>query len=220
MTRKPPAHPAPPADDDAPPTLDACRRCTLWEHATQPVPGMGPLDASIMLVGEQPGDQEDRAGLPFVGAAGRLLDRALDEAGIERTHVYVTNAVKHFKWEPRGKRRLHKTPAQREVAACRYWLERELDAVHPRVVVALGATALRAVLQDNDATLERTRAPVRTGDGRLVVAAYHPSYVLRTRGADSREHAYRALVDALRTASDLARDRHRESGRHARGDAG
>ncbi|KVH35530.1 UdgX family uracil-DNA binding protein [Burkholderia cepacia] len=207
MTRKPPAAPArPPADDDAPPTLDACRRCTLWEHATQPVPGAGPADAPIMLVGEQPGDQEDRAGMPFVGAAGRLLDRALDEAGIERAHVYVTNAVKHFKWEPRGKRRLHKTPAQREVAACRYWLERELDAVRPRVVVALGATALRAVLRDNDATLERTHAPVRTDDGWLVVATYHPSYVLRTRGADSRERAYRTLVGALRTASDLAND--------------
>ncbi|KVC23155.1 hydroxyacid dehydrogenase [Burkholderia diffusa] len=198
-------------DDDAPATLDACRRCGLWEHATQPVPGAGPADARIMLVGEQPGDQEDRTGIPFVGAAGRMLDRALDEAGIERTSVYLTNAVKHFKWEPRGKRRLHKTPAQREVAACRYWLERELDATHPRVIVALGATALRAVLQDNEATLERTRKPVRSPDGCLVVATYHPSYVLRTRGADSREHAYRTLVDALRTASRLARG--------ARGDA-
>ncbi|NTZ08669.1 UdgX family uracil-DNA binding protein [Burkholderia metallica] len=212
MTRQAPAPSAPPPDDDAPRTLDACRRCALWEHATQPVPGTGPVDATIMLVGEQPGDQEDRAGLPFVGAAGRMLDRALDEAGIERTHVYLTNAVKHFKWEPRGKRRLHKTPAQREVAACRYWLERELEAVQPSVVVALGATALRAVLQDDDATLERTRAPVRTADGRLVVATYHPSYVLRTRGADSREHAYRTLVDALRTASRLARERRHGGG--------
>lgn len=199
MTRTPPS-----ADDAAPATLDACRRCTLWEHATQPVPGAGPVDATIMLVGEQPGDQEDRTGLPFVGAAGRMLDRALDEAGLDRARCYLTNAVKHFKWEPRGKRRLHKTPAQREVAACRYWLERELDAVRPRVIVALGATALRAVLQDNDATLERARAPIRTAQGRLVVATYHPSYVLRTRGADSREHAYRTLVDALRTASRLA----------------
>ncbi|QRR05416.1 UdgX family uracil-DNA binding protein [Burkholderia sp. MS455] len=206
MTRQAAARPAPAArGDDAPATLDVCRRCALWEHATQPVPGAGPVDATIMLVGEQPGDQEDRKGLPFVGAAGRMLDRALDEAGIERAHVYLTNAVKHFKWEPRGKRRLHKTPAQREVAACRYWLERELDAVRPRVIVALGGTALRAVLQDNDATLERTRAPVRTAEGRLVVATCHPSYVLRTRGADSREHAYLTLVDALRTASRLAR---------------
>ncbi len=217
MTRR-----TPPAADDAPATLDACRRCALWEHATQPVPGAGPVDATIMLVGEQPGDQEDRNGLPFVGAAGRMLDRALDEAGIERAQCYLTNAVKHFKWEPRGKRRLHKTPAQREVAACRYWLERELDAVRPRVIVALGGTALRALLQDNDVTLEAARAPIRTAEGRLVVATFHPSYVLRTRGADSREHAYRTLVDALRTASRLAgepdRDRNRDSRHGARED--
>ncbi|MGR3910281.1 UdgX family uracil-DNA binding protein [Burkholderia sp. SR8] len=204
--RAKPATAAPEPDDDAPATLDACRRCSLWEHATQPVPGAGPTNARIMLVGEQPGDQEDRTGIPFVGAAGRMLDRALDEAGIDRKHVYLTNAVKHFKWEPRGKRRLHKTPAQREVAACRYWLQRELDTLAPRVIVALGATALRAVLQDNDATLERMRKPVRAPGGSVVVATYHPSYVLRTRGADSREHAYRTLVDALRTASRLARD--------------
>ncbi|MCA8100348.1 UdgX family uracil-DNA binding protein [Burkholderia contaminans] len=217
MTRQ-----TPPAADDAPATLGACRRCALWEHATQPVPGAGPADATIMLVGEQPGDQEDRKGLPFVGAAGRMLDRALDEAGIERAQCYLTNAVKHFKWEPRGKRRLHKTPAQREVTACRYWLERELDAVRPRVIVALGGTALRALLQDNDATLEAARAPIRTAEGRLVVATCHPSYVLRTRGADSREHAYRTLVDALRTASRLAgepdRDRDRDSRHGARVD--
>ncbi|RQZ05952.1 uracil-DNA glycosylase [Burkholderia sp. Bp9031] len=208
MTQRAPLKPATAeaaTDDDAPATLDACRRCGLWEHATQPVPGVGPADARIVLVGEQPGDQEDRTGIPFVGAAGRMLDRALDEAGIERRSIYLTNAVKHFKWEPRGKRRLHKTPAQREVAACRYWLERELDTLTPRVIVALGATALRAVLQDNDATLEGTRKPVRSPEGCLVVATYHPSYVLRTRGADSREHAYRTLVDALRTASRLAR---------------
>ncbi|KAG8152418.1 UdgX family uracil-DNA binding protein [Burkholderia catarinensis] len=212
----------PPAADDLPATLDACRRCTLWEHATQPVPGAGPVAATIMLVGEQPGDQEDRTGLPFVGAAGRMLGRALDEAGIDRTCVYVTNAVKHFKWEPRGKRRLHKTPAQREVEACRCWLDRELEVVQPRVIVALGGTALRAVLQDHDATLERARAPVRTADGRLVVATCHPSYVLRTRGADSREHAYLTLVDALRTASHLAGDPHHDHGGkpETRGNAG
>ncbi|MGN7981858.1 UdgX family uracil-DNA binding protein [Burkholderia sp. 22313] len=206
MTRHANAKPTAAAatDGDTPATLDACRRCGLWEHATQPVPGAGPAGARIMLVGEQPGDQEDRAGIPFVGAAGRILDRALDEAGLERASVYLTNAVKHFKWEPRGKRRLHKTPAQREVAACRYWLERELDTLAPRVIVALGATALRAILRDNDATLERTRRPVRTPEGCLVVATYHPSYVLRTRGADARERAYRTLVDALRTAQRLA----------------
>ncbi|SMG00701.1 UdgX family uracil-DNA binding protein [Burkholderia singularis] len=219
MTLKPRARPQQsPADGgDAPATLDACRRCTLWERATQPVPGAGPADARIMLIGEQPGDQEDRTGVPFVGAAGRMLARALDEAGIDRARVYLTNAVKHFKWEPRGKRRLHKTPAQHEVAACRYWLERELDALAPRVIVALGATALRAVLRDNDATLERTPIPVQTGEGYLVVATYHPSYVLRTRGADSRERAYRVLVDALRTAARLALSH--GGARRARGDA-
>lgn len=198
VTRKPP--PIVPA------ALDACRRCPLWEHATQAVPGAGSVDARIMLVGEQPGDREDLTGLPFVGAAGHVLDRALDEAGISRAAVYVTNAVKHFKWEPRGKRRLHKTPAQREVDACRYWLEREIDAVRPRVIVALGVTALRAVTQDNDATLRGASATLRTADGCPVVAANHPSYVLRTRGADAREHAYHALVDALRRAVGLARD--------------
>ncbi|MDS0857734.1 UdgX family uracil-DNA binding protein [Burkholderia pseudomultivorans] len=204
MTRRQPAKETP-EETPEPASLDACRRCALWEHATQAVPGVGPRNARIMLVGEQPGDQEDRAGLPFVGAAGRVLDRALAAAGIERDTVYLTNAVKHFKWEPRGKRRLHKTPAQREVAACHYWLERELDAQRPRVIVALGSTALRAVLQDNDATLQRTPTPVRTAQGHLVVATWHPSYVLRTRGADSREQAYQTLVDALRTASRLAR---------------
>ncbi|WP_175687216.1 UdgX family uracil-DNA binding protein [Burkholderia anthina] len=221
MTHKPAAQPADASGDLHPKTLDACRRCTLWEHATQPVPGAGPADARIVLVGEQPGDREDRTGVPFVGAAGHVLDRALNEAGIERTSVYLTNAVKHFKWEPRGKRRLHKTPAQREVAACRYWLERELAALGPRVVVALGATALRAVLHDNAATLERTPTPVRSPDGCVVVATCHPSYVLRTRGADSREHAYRTLVDALRTASRLAggRDGAHDVHEDARGDA-
>ncbi|VWC21579.1 phage SPO1 DNA polymerase-related protein [Burkholderia stagnalis] len=212
MPRAPPAmrKPAPimrkPPNDphDAPATLDACRRCPLWEHATQAVPGVGPRDARIMLIGEQPGDREDRAGEPFVGAAGHVLDRALEDAGLSRASVYLTNAVKHFKWEPRGKRRLHKTPAQREVDACGYWLDREIDAVRPEVIVALGVTALRAVLHDHDATLRGATATLQTADGYAVVATYHPSYVLRTRGADAREHAYRVLVDALRTAAGLA----------------
>ena len=131
-----------------PGTLDECRRCPLWHDATQGVGGVGPAHAAIMMVGEQPGDSEDREGRPFVGPAGRLLDDALREAGVTRGTVFVTNAVKHFKWEPRGKRRMHKTPAQREVDACRYWLERELTRVSPRVVVALGSTALKALLQD------------------------------------------------------------------------
>src|SRR3982750_2881875 len=123
-----------------------CRDCPLWANATQTVFGAGDPHASVMLVGEQPGDEEDRKGLPFVGPAGRLLDRALEAAGVEREHLYVTNAVKHFKWEPRGKRRLHKTPAQREVDACHQWLEREIETVKPQVIVALGSTAAKAVI--------------------------------------------------------------------------
>src|SRR5262245_37485125 len=123
----------------------ACRDCPLWRHATQTVFGEGPRTASILLIGEQPGDQEDIAGRPFVGPAGRVLDRALTDAGIDRAATYVTNAVKHFKYELRGKRRLHKTPAQNEIAACHQWLERELRSIGPRLVVALGATAARAL---------------------------------------------------------------------------
>src|SRR5262245_46390370 len=124
----------------------SCRNCPLWVHATQTVFGAGDPQARVMLVGEQPGDEEDLKGQPFVGPAGRLLDRALDLAGVERRSIYVTNAVKHFKWEPRGKRRLHKTPAQREIDACFPWLEREIAAVQPQVIVCLGATAARALL--------------------------------------------------------------------------
>src|SRR3984893_16692347 len=124
-----------------------CKNCDLWKLGTQTVFGEGAAHSKLMLVGEQPGDQEDLAGKPFVGPAGALLDSALVEAGVDRKQVYVTNAVKHFKWEPRGKRRLHKTPAQREVDACHYWIEREMAEHDPTVVVALGATALKSVLQ-------------------------------------------------------------------------
>ena len=124
----------------------ACQDCPLWANATQTVFGAGDPHARVMLVGEQPGDEEDKKGLPFVGPAGRLLDRGLEAAGVDREHLYVTNAVKHFKWQLRGKRRLHKTPAQREIDACHQWLEREIATVKPHVIVALGATAARAVI--------------------------------------------------------------------------
>ena len=187
-----------------PHTLDECRRCELWEHATQAVPGEGAKKARIMLVGEQPGDQEDLAGHPFVGPAGALLDRAMATAGVDRKKVYVTNAVKHFKWEPRGKRRLHKTPAQKEILACHYWLEGELEQVAPKVVVALGSTALKAVLEDSHATLKDFMdEPVQHG-GRWVVATYHPAYALRVPGADERARAVAAIVAALRKADELA----------------
>ena len=133
--------PAPPSKKD----IDTCRRCPLWERATQGVPGEGPRRARVMLVGEQPGDEEDLQGKPFVGPAGRLLRRAMAGASLSAEDTYVTNAVKHFSWEPRGKRRIHKTPAQREIAACHDWLDAELAAVKPVVIVTLGATALFAV---------------------------------------------------------------------------
>ena len=185
-------------------TLAQCRRCELWRNATQAVPGVGPRRAHIMLVGEQPGDQEDVQGLPFVGPAGAVLDRALAEAGIARESVYLTNAVKHFKWEPRGKRRLHKTPAQREVAACHVWLEDELARVKPEVVVALGATALKSVMRDGRATMSAVMDAPFQHDGRWVVAVYHPSFVLRARDEQGRRQAYDIIVAGLREALRLA----------------
>ena len=188
----------------APAALQDCRRCSLWQHATQAVPGAGPAHARIMLVGEQPGDQEDLAGLPFVGPAGQLLDRALARAGLTRRAVYVTNAVKHFKWEPRGKRRMHKTPAQREVAACSYWLGAELAQVRPRVLVALGSTALKALTGNPHATLKDAMGKPFQHHGRWIVAVYHPSYVLRVPGEEQKALAFEALAAGLRDAKRLA----------------
>lgn len=186
-----------------PTTLDQCRRCELWKNATQAVPGAGPQRARIMLVGEQPGDQEDLEGLPFVGPAGAVLDKAMAEAGMDRGSIYLTNAVKHFKWELRGKRRLHKTPAQKEISACHLWLEEELARVRPDVVVALGGTALKSVLQDGSATMAPVMdAPFRH-EGRWVVAVYHPSYVLRAPDEANRRAAYQVIVDGLRQALRL-----------------
>lgn len=184
-------------------TLDQCRRCALWESATQAVPGVGPQTARIMLVGEQPGDQEDLAGLPFVGPAGAVLDQAMQEAGMARDSLYLTNAVKHFKWEPRGKRRLHKTPAQREILACHGWLEEEIQRVKPQVIVALGSTALKSVLQDGAASMAPLIGTPVQHAGRWVVTVYHPSYVLRAADATSRRQAYTVLVDGLRRAQEL-----------------
>ena len=157
----------------------------------------------MIVVGEQPGDQEDLQGKPFVGPAGALLDSALVEAGIDRKQVYVTNAVKHFKWEPRGKRRLHKTPAQREVDACHYWIEREMAEHDPTVVVALGATALKSVLQKTTVKLQASMGDAIEHDGRLVIATFHPSYALRAPDAGTRESAYRAIVKAFKHAHRL-----------------
>jgi uracil-DNA glycosylase family protein len=175
-----------------------CQDCPLWANATQTVFGAGDPHARVMLVGEQPGDEEDRKGLPFVGPAGRLLDRALEAAGVEREHLYVTNAVKHFKWEARGKRRLHKTPAQREVDACHQWLEREIAAIKPHVIVALGATAAKAVIGKHfKVSVDRGRF-VESPLARHVFATLHPSALLRLRGDDEREAAFTRLVEDLR----------------------
>jgi len=193
----------PSPDPQHPSSLDECRRCDLWRNATQPVGGAGARHAKLMLVGEQPGDQEDLSGKPFVGPAGDLLDDALEAAGIDRRQVYITNAVKHFKWEQRGKRRLHKTPAQKEVMACHYWLEAELQSVAPDVVVALGSTALKSVLQSGSVTLKEYMAAPVERNGRWVIATYHPAFALRQRDPESRAAARQAIIAALMEAKRL-----------------
>jgi len=191
---------------EQPTTLDQCRLCELWQNATQAVAGVGPQRARIMLVGEQPGDQEDLEGLPFVGPAGAVLDRAMVEAGMNRSSIYLTNAVKHFKWELRGKRRLHKTPAQREISVCHQWLEEELERVKPEVVIALGSTALKSLLKDGSATMKSVMdAPFRH-EGRWVITVYHPSYVLRAPDEASRRQAYEVIVNGLRQALGMLND--------------
>jgi len=176
----------------------ACHDCPLWANATQTVFGAGDPHARVMLVGEQPGDEEDKKGLPFVGPAGRLLDRALEAAGVEREHLYVTNAVKHFKWQLRGKRRLHKTPAQREIDACHQWLEREIQAVKPHVVVALGASAARAVIgKDFKVSVMRGRF-VESPLAPHVFATFHPSALLRLKDEAAKEAAFEQLVGDLK----------------------
>jgi DNA polymerase len=187
-----------------------CRACELWEPATQTVFGAGPVDARMLLVGEQPGDVEDRRGLPFVGPAGRLLDRALAEAGIDREMTYVTNAVKHFRFTDNGKRRIHQTPGPEHVAACRPWLDAELTLLAPEVVVCLGATAARALLgADFRVTRQRGQLmpfdPPTAGEDAAVTSAWilattHPSAVLRVP-SDARSAAYDALVADLAVAA-------------------
>ena len=175
-----------------------CQDCPLWANATQTVFGAGDPHARVMLVGEQPGDEEDKKGLPFVGPAGRLLDRALEAAGVERAHLYVTNAVKHFKWHLRGKRRLHKTPAQREIDACHQWLEGEIRAVKPHVIVALGATAAKALIGPQfKVSVDRGRF-VESPLARYVFATFHPSALLRLREEEEKEAAFEQLVSDLK----------------------
>jgi uracil-DNA glycosylase len=196
--------PAPAPDSTSLTTLrnaaKACTACPLYKHATQTVFGEGPKGATLMLLGEQPGDQEDLAGKPFVGPAGKILDRALEEAGIDRTQGYVTNTVKHFKWEQRGKRRIHKKPNSREIAACRPWLEAELRAVKPGLLVCLGATAAQAILGPAF-RVTRDRGKVLESDvATKVLATVHPSSLLRQPDEESREREYKLFVADLRAA--------------------
>jgi len=175
----------------------ACDACPLYRLGTQTVFGEGPADAALMLVGEQPGDKEDLAGHPFVGPAGRLLDAALAAAEVDRRGVYVTNAVKHFKWEPRGKRRLHKAPSSREVGACYPWLRAEIQAVRPRLVVTLGATASKALLGRGFKVTERHGEVMEGAEGVAVAATLHPSALLRQRDPAAREARIQGLIDDL-----------------------
>ena len=211
MAKKKPTHSAAELIPDRP-TVEKvraaskdCQACDLWLRGTQTVFGEGAKKAELMLVGEQPGNDEDLSGHPFVGPAGKLLDRALVDAGIDRSTVYVTNVVKHFKWEPRGKRRIHKTPTQRQMAACDEWLEREIGAVRPRVIVALGATALRAVTRARVTITAARETEIHHPSGARIFATYHPSAVLRAPDDDARAKLTRALVDDLERAAAMAR---------------
>ena len=176
-----------------------CRACDLWRNATQTVFGAGSAGARMMLIGEQPGDQEDKAGAPFVGPAGRILDQALAEAGIARDDVYITNAVKHFKWTPKGQRRIHQKPSAREMAACRPWLEGELAATDAVVLVLLGATAGQALF-GSKFRVGQARGQRLEHEGRAVFATIHPSAVLRAPSGADRDEAYAGLVADLRRA--------------------
>jgi uracil-DNA glycosylase len=179
-----------------------CTACELYKTGTQTVFGEGAGGAEAMFVGEQPGDQEDRAGRPFVGPAGKLFDEALEDAGIDRMQVYVTNAVKHFKWKARGKRRIHQKPNWSEIAACRPWLESELAAIEPRVLVCLGATAAQALLGRQFRVTQQRGQPVESELAEHVLATVHPSSILRGDPA-SREQEYGAFVNDLRAVARL-----------------
>ena len=182
-----------------------CQACDLWKHATQTVFGEGPASARIMLVGEQPGDKEDLAGHPFVGPAGRLLDKGLREAGIKRNQVYVTNVVKHFKWSPdeRGKRRIHKKPRSSEIEACRPWLDAEIRLVKPEIIVCLGATAAQALLGKTFSVTRQRGQLVESTLAPNVIATVHPSSILRARDEVSRQLQIREFVADLKKVASL-----------------
>ena len=181
-----------------------CTACHLYKRATQTVFGEGPKHATMLLIGEQPGDYEDLAGKPFVGPAGKIMDRALEEAAIDRKDVYVTNAVKHFKWEPRGKRRIHQKPNSREIAACKPWLEAELRLVKPKLVVCLGATAGQAIFGPSFRVTRERGKLLSSKLAPRVVATVHPSSLLRQPDEESREREYAHFVSDLRVALKAA----------------
>jgi uracil-DNA glycosylase len=182
-----------------------CTRCPLYRNATQVVPGEGPTSAALMLVGEQPGNDEDLAGKPFVGPAGRVLDRALADAGLDRNKVFVTNAVKHFKFELRGKRRLHKRPNAYEIERCRWWLDLERAIVKPELVVALGATAARSLLNRSVSITSVRGKILETGDGMQLTVTIHPSYLLRIIEREDKEQEYQRFVGDLRMCKQALR---------------
>ena len=202
--KRPPVETAAPLIPDRPTlkTLEraaaGCHACPLWKTGTQTVFGEGAAHAKVVLVGEQPGNDEDLAGKPFVGPAGRLLDAALEEAGIDRSQAYVTNVVKHFKWEPSGKRRLHKKPNSREIAACRPWLDAELGVLKPQVLVCLGATAAQALLGREFRVSQQHGQFVQSPLAKYVVATVHPSSILRAPDDEARRAARQQFVDDLK----------------------
>jgi len=182
-------------------TAKSCRACELWKRGTQTVFGEGAAHAEVMLVGEQPGNEEDLAGHPFVGPAGKLLSRALDAVGIDRSSVYVTNVVKHFKWEPRGKRRIHKKPSHAEVVACHPWIETEIELVKPRIIVCLGSTAAQALIAPTFKVTQHRGQRVASPLAPIVIATVHPSSVLRAPDDESRRRDMDAFVKDLRVVA-------------------
>jgi uracil-DNA glycosylase family protein len=184
-----------------------CRACDLWKRGTQTVFGEGSPRARVMFVGEQPGDKEDLAGRPFVGPAGALLDKALEQAGINRGEVYVTNAVKHFKWEPRGKRRIHKKPNQLQISACRPWLDAEIEVIRPAVIVCLGATAAQALLGKSFRVTQRRGEMLASGLGPMITATVHPSSILRAPDDEARHREMELFVEDLKKVAAAMRER-------------
>ncbi|MER9302767.1 UdgX family uracil-DNA binding protein [Mesorhizobium sp. M0496] len=181
----------------------SCRRCPLWRDATQTVFGEGPDDAQVVFVGEQPGDQEDLAGKPFVGPAGRVFDAILDDAGVDRQKVYVTNAVKHFKFEPRGKRRIHSKPNAGEIQACRWWIDQEFDLIKPNIAVALGATAATSLLGKAVPVMKMRGQVIEREDGLRVFVTIHPSLILRIREPADKQAERDRFLDDMRKVKRL-----------------